>query len=135
MDTTYDSPDEIEVEVDLPPRGAFRSATRPRPQEPQQASADAKPRGRSYSEERDWRKIGLVAASAAAGLVVGAGLALLFAPYSGEHARLALSNELRRRRPWKKNPWDRLGNELAKTVARRNRRSARSARAPRFTAG
>ena len=47
-----------------------------------------------------------------AGMVLGAGVALLVAPQSGEHTRLALSRELRRRRPWRKSSWERLGEEF-----------------------
>lgn len=89
-----------------------------RPEAPRRA-----PRGKPYTREVDWRTVTLVGAAAAAGLAVGAGIALLAAPHSGAHTRLALARELRRRRPWRRSPWDRLGDELAETVQRRNRRA------------
>jgi gas vesicle protein len=74
--------------------------------------------------------VALVGASVAAGVVVGAGIALLVAPRSGAHTRLALRNQLRRRRPWRHSPWEQLGEELSKAARRRNQRmqAARLAR-------
>lgn len=85
-----------------------------------------KARGRPYSRTADWRLAALVGAGVAAGAVLGASIALLWAPQSGEHTRLALARELRHRRPWKTSPWDQLGAELRKAARRRNLRAARS---------
>jgi len=80
------------------------------------------PRGKPFSRKADWHVVALVGASVAAGVAIGAGLALLMAPQSGAHTRLALSRQLRRRRPWRSSPWDQLGEELKKAARRRNRR-------------
>ena len=82
-------------------------------------------RGRPYSREVNWRLFALVGASVAAGAVIGAGIALLTAPQSGGHTRLALARDLRRHRPWKRSPWDKLGDNLNDLVEKRNRRLRR----------
>jgi hypothetical protein len=87
-----------------------------------------RPRGRPYSREVNWRLFALVGASVAAGAALGAGIALLTAPQSGGHTRLALARELRRHRPWKRSPWDKLGDNLNTLVERRNKRSHRRER-------
>ncbi|MEO7102605.1 MAG: hypothetical protein ABI119_04650 [Gemmatimonadaceae bacterium] len=75
-----------------------------------QMSLVTRPRGRPFSREADWRTVALVSAGILAGVVVGAGVALLMAPQSGEHTRLAIGRELRKRRPWRQSPWERLGD-------------------------
>ena len=87
-----------------------------------QGGAPTKPRGRPFSRDVDWRLAGLIGASVTVGVLVGAGIMLLTAPQSGAHTRLALSRELKRRRPWSASPWDQLGQELNKAARRRNRR-------------
>lgn len=82
-------------------------------------------RGRPYTREVSWPLVALVGGAAAAGALLGAGIAILTAPHSGTHTRLALSREWRRRRPWHRSPWDRLGDELATAARRRNRRLRR----------
>lgn len=82
----------------------------------------ASPRGKPFSRKADWHTVALVGASVAAGVAIGAGVALLMAPQSGAHTRLALSRQLRRRRPWRSSPWEQLGEELKKAAHRRNRR-------------
>ena len=83
-------------------------------------NAVVRPRGRPYARERDWRVAALLGVGVVAA-AIGAGIALLMAPQSGAHTRLALSRELRRRRPWRTSPWDQLGDELRKAAERRNR--------------
>ncbi len=80
--------------------------------------------GRPYSSEANWRVIAMVGAGVAAGALLGAGMALLMAPQSGAHTRLALRSEIRRRRPWRASPWDQLGEELRRAAHRKNRRRA-----------
>ncbi|MEO7042336.1 MAG: YtxH domain-containing protein [Gemmatimonadaceae bacterium] len=64
----------------------------------------------------------LVSAGIVAGVVLGAGVALLMAPQSGEHTRLAIGREFRKRRPWRRTPWERLGEEFRQAArAGRNR--------------
>ena len=72
----------------------------------------SKPRGRPFSTESNWRTIALVSAGMVAGALLGAGMALLVAPQSGEHTRLAIGRELRKRRPWRQTPWERFGEEF-----------------------
>ncbi len=83
----------------------------------------ARPRGKPYTQEREWRVVAILGAGLA-GAAIGAGLALLVAPQSGAHTRLALTRELRRRRPWRSSPWAQLGEELRKAAGRRNFRQA-----------
>ena len=42
------------------------------------------PVGRSWEEERDWRGAGILSLGVIAGALVGAGVALLFAPQRGD---------------------------------------------------
>lgn len=88
--------------------------------------AQTKPRGKPYSREIDWPLIGLVGASVAAGAALGAGIALLTAPKSGEHTRLAIASGLRNRRPWHQSPWEKLSDELQKAARRKRFRHAGS---------
>lgn len=99
----------------------LRRGWRPNTASSKQGSAPTKPRGRPFSRDVDWRLVGLIGASVTAGVLVGAGIMLLTAPQSGAHTRLALSRELKRRRPWSTSPWDQLGQELNKAARRRNR--------------
>jgi hypothetical protein len=93
-----------------------------------EGSSPTRPRGRPYSREVNWRLYALVGASVAAGAALGAGIALLTAPQSGGHTRLALAREFRRHRPWKQSPWDKLGDTLNEVVEKRNRRLNRKDR-------
>ena len=91
----------------------------------------AKPRGRPFKRKADWRLVALVGAGVAAGAALGAGIALLMAPQSGAHTRLALSREVRRRRPWRSSPWrsspwEQLGEELHKAAHWRHNRNGSS---------
>ncbi len=103
--------------IDDTPEPVLRSAARLT-----RGSPTTTPRGKPYTREINWKVVALVGASVAAGAALGAGIALLAAPQSGEHTRLALARTLRKRRPWRRSPWDRLGDELAKAAKRRNKR-------------
>jgi len=81
------------------------------------------PRGRPFEREANWRSVALVGAGIAAGVVLGAGIALLIAPQSGAHTRLALSRQIRRHRPWRRSPWEQLGQELNRAARNRARHS------------
>ena len=108
MDTIHDSPKQTfgaqirRTWSERTPDRAAKSGKEP----------PSRPHGRPFSREADWRTVALVSAGIVAGMVLGAGVALLVAPQSGEHTRLALSRELRRRRPWRKSSWERLGEEF-----------------------
>ncbi|MGI9089986.1 MAG: hypothetical protein ACR2GG_02645 [Gemmatimonadaceae bacterium] len=88
--------------------------------------AQTKPRGKPYSRQIDWRLVALVGASVAAGAALGAGVALLTAPQSGEHTRLAMASKLRHSRPRQQSPWEKLSNELQKAARRKRFRRAAS---------
>ncbi len=91
--------------------------------------AQIKPRGKPFSRRIDWHVVALVGASVAAGAAVGAGIALLTAPQSGEHTRLSLARQLRRHRPRSESPWEKLSEELHKAARRKRfRRAASSGR-------
>lgn len=99
-----------------------RRRWRPRPASGVRDDEAKTPRGRPYSRKADWKTVALVSAGIAAGVALGAGIALLVAPQSGEHTRLVLARGLRRNRPWRRrSPWDRLGEELRQAVAQRRR--------------
>lgn len=115
MDTIDRGPDDDGATAHAPAGGT----------EPVRPSTRKHPKGRPYTRDIDWRTIALVGASVAAGTALGAAIAILAAPHSGEHTRLALARELRRRRPWKRSPWDRLGSVLTEAAERRNKRLRR----------
>lgn len=50
-----------------------------------------KPRGRSYSDDMQWRHAAIFGAGVALGALIGAGAALLYAPQTGEETREMLS--------------------------------------------
>jgi len=56
----------------------------------------ARPRGRSYSEDSQWRNTAIFGAGVALGALLGAGAALLYAPQTGEEAREMLSERAQR---------------------------------------
>jgi hypothetical protein len=122
MDTIQDSPEETSD-------AGFRRVSASKVTPPGPLGGRRKPRGRPFSRHADWHTVALVSASVAAGALLGAGMALLIAPQSGAHTRLALSRELRRHRPWRRSPWEQLGSELSKAAQRRNRRLGRRASA------
>jgi len=114
MDTIHDSPEET---------SGVRSRRFWRPKLSRKTRPDAieTPRGKPFTREADWRSVALVGAGIAAGVVLGAGIALLVAPQSGAHTRLALGREIRRRKPWGRSPWEQLGQELNKAARKRTR--------------
>src|SRR5690606_1347141 len=75
--------------------------------------------GSSYEETMEWDNIGIFGAGLAAGLAVGAALALLLAPRSGEETRELLGERSR----WvTDNSSDRFGN-VRENLERATRRS------------
>jgi YtxH-like protein len=67
------------------------------------------------------RPIGALATGLAIGLVVGAGVALLFAPQPGSDTRHDISRRLRRARRRGHDAWDDLRDELGHARRRLNR--------------
>jgi hypothetical protein len=89
-----------------------------------EAAYDADDLGRSYEETMEWDNIGVFGAGLAVGLALGAGLALLLAPRSGEETRELLGERSR---------WvtDRVSGGLGnvrENVERATRRSRRKLR-------
>ena len=83
----------------------------------------AEPVGHSYEEERNWRGAGILSLGIVGGALVGAGLALLLAPHSGEETRERLVRRARRMGTRADERWDDLGEELRR-LRRRSRRAA-----------
>lgn len=83
----------------------------------------AEPVGRSWEEERDWRGAGILSLGVIAGALVGAGVALLLAPQSGEETRERLAHRARRLGSRADASWDDLRDELRR-LRRRSRRAA-----------
>ena len=83
----------------------------------------AEPGGRSWEEERDWRGAGILSLGVIAGALVGAGVALLLAPQSGEETRERIVNRARRLGTRADESWDDLRDELRR-LRRRSRRAA-----------
>jgi hypothetical protein len=83
------------------------------------------PRGRSYDEDAmTWRRLGALGAGVAIGVLVGAGIAMLTTPLTGEEARELIGETSRRARRQAVDRWDDLRLELRR-AARRGRRAAR----------
>jgi hypothetical protein len=81
---------------------------------------NTEPQGQPYDTETNWRMIGLISLGISIGALVGAGIALLTAPRSGAHTRLALAREFRRHRPsMKTNVFSDLGDGIGKRFGRR----------------
>jgi hypothetical protein len=87
------------------------------------ATAPAERVGRSYDEERDWRGAGALSLGIIAGALVGAGVALLLAPQSGEETRERIVTRARRLGTRADEGWDDLRDELSR-LRRRSRRAA-----------
>ena len=87
------------------------------------ATAPAEPVGRSYNEERDWRAAGALSLGIIAGALVGAGVALLLAPHSGEETRERIVTRARRLGTRADEGWEDLRDELSR-LRRRSRRAA-----------
>ena len=83
----------------------------------------AAPVGRSWDEERDWRGAGILSLGVIAGALVGAGVALLLAPQSGEETRERIANRARSLGSRADASWDDLRDELRR-LRRRSRRAA-----------
>jgi hypothetical protein len=86
-------------------------------------TATPEPLGRSYEEERDWRGPGILSLGIIAGALVGAGVALLLAPQSGEETREQIASRARRLGSRADEGWDNLRDELRR-LRRRSRRTA-----------
>jgi YtxH-like protein len=86
-------------------------------------TSPAEPVGHSYEEEHNWRGAGILSLGIIGGALVGAGLALLLAPQSGEETRDRLVRRARRLGTRADEGWDDLRDELRR-LRRRSRRAA-----------
>lgn len=81
------------------------------------------PVGRSYENEREWNRAGAFGLGVLAGALVGAGVALLFAPESGEETRERIATRARDFGVRADEGWNDLRDELRR-LRRRSRRAA-----------
>ncbi|MGH7662948.1 MAG: YtxH domain-containing protein [Gemmatimonadaceae bacterium] len=90
--------------------------------------------GTPYGEDRLWGRIALIASALAVGLAIGAGVALLVAPQSGEGTRTDIARGARRAGSRARDAWEDLRDELAWARRRGPRHLGRSARRGRWEA-
>ncbi|MFL5595984.1 MAG: YtxH domain-containing protein [Gemmatimonadaceae bacterium] len=98
-----------------PPRPELSATKAPPPGSiPQPASDDNRP----YEMVPDWNNIGLFSVGIAVGAVLGAAVALLLAPASGDETRHRISRRVRHMRG-DDNVWDELAAELERAADER----------------
>ncbi len=102
FDTSTPSPSE-QLLSSIPKAPRPGSIPQPRPEE---APVDMVP---------DWNAIGLFATGIALGAILGASVALLLAPASGEETRHRIANKVRRRDD--DDIWEQLAEELDRAAA------------------
>ncbi|MDQ3697897.1 MAG: hypothetical protein M3373_07715 [Gemmatimonadota bacterium] len=90
----------------------------------EESQTTARPRGRSYDEDGDWRQAGTLGLGLAIGLLLGAGIALITAPRSGEDTRARIGERARSFGGLAADRWDDLRDEM-RWAARRGRRGVR----------
>lgn len=113
--TGTDQEREPEAPDRIPPaRGARRRS----------ATARQRPAGRSYTRRPELREIGTFGVALALGALIGAGVALLTAPQSGQETRAVLTAGRRRVGNRANLVWDALREEL-RFATRRGRRRVR----------
>ncbi len=100
-------------------QSAQPSVKAPRPGSVPQPTADGIP----YETVPDWNNIGLFAAGIAVGAVLGAAVALLMAPATGEETRHSISRRVRRMKG-DDDVWDELAEELERAAAERGEKAA-----------
>lgn len=79
--------------------------------------------GLPFETVPDWNNIGLFTAGIAVGAVLGAAVALLMAPATGEATRHGISRRVRRLRG-DDDVWDELAEELERAAAAREEKAA-----------
>ncbi len=99
-------------------KSAPPSAKAPPPGSVPQPNSDGLP----YETVPDWNNIGLFSAGIAVGAVLGAAVALLMAPATGEETRHSISRRVRRLRG-DDDVWDELAEELQRAAAEREEKS------------
>jgi hypothetical protein len=100
-------------------KSAQPSVKAPKPGSVPQPRSDGLP----YETVPDWNNIGLFAAGIAVGAVLGAAVALLMAPATGEETRHSISRRVRRLRG-DDDVWDELAEELERAAAERGEKPA-----------
>lgn len=100
-------------------QSARPSVEAPKPGSVPQPTSDGLP----YETVPDWNNIGLFAAGIAVGAVLGAAVALLMAPATGEETRHSISRRVRRLRG-DDDVWDELAEELERAAAERGEKAA-----------
>jgi len=113
--------------------GATSAYTPTDPTSPESTAAGAA-RGRSYDESRDWAGVGMFGAGILVGALLGAGVALLYAPQSGIETRLDVRRKARRLRAEAAGRWDDVSGGLRKNVRRGTKRVRRAATRARWSA-
>ncbi|MFN2563952.1 MAG: YtxH domain-containing protein [Gemmatimonadaceae bacterium] len=84
--------------------------------------------------EIDWERIAVFGTGIALGAALGAGIALLLAPYSGEEARAAILRRGARLAHQGRDAWDELRDELQWAARRGKRRFGRRVQRARWAA-
>jgi YtxH-like protein len=117
-------------------RGAGSSGSRPdgsgRPHAT--ATSSARPVDVDHEGEIDWERIAVFGTGIALGAVVGAGVALLFAPSTGEEIRTAIARRGARLAYRGRDVWDDLRDELEWAARRGRRRVGRRLQRARWAA-
>lgn len=101
------------------------SVKAPKPGSVPQPRSDGIP----YETVPDWNNIGLFAAGVAVGAVLGAAVALLMAPATGEETRHSISRRVRSLRG-DDDVWDELAEELQRAAAERGEKASSEASEP-----
>jgi YtxH-like protein len=117
-------------------RGAGSSG--PRAESARRPAAAGPSRGRPASgddeEEIDWERVAVFGMGIALGAALGAGVALLFAPSTGEEIRAAISRRGVRLAHQGRDAWDDLRDELEWATRRGKRRVGRRVQRARWAA-
>src|ERR1700730_17223103 len=96
--------------------GASRTASSIPKAPPPDSIPQPKPNGMPYETIPDWNNIGLFTAGVAVGAILGATVALLLAPASGDETRHSISRRVRTLRG-NDDAWDDLAEELERAAA------------------
>lgn len=135
---SYAGPDSRTRDGRAAARGADDALTTGRPGASGHASAlrpllsrDQLHESRGEAGEADWRQVALFGAGLLIGIAVGAGAALLAAPYSGAETRAAIASRVHRARRATtlrgRDAWEDLRDELRDARKQMRRRKARRA--------
>jgi hypothetical protein len=93
-----------------------------------------RPLRRAQQEEVDWERVAVFGTGIALGAALGAGVALLFAPLSGNETRAAIARRGARLAHRGRDAWDELRDELEWAARRGKRRVGRRVQRARWAA-